>query len=255
MSAELFDLSGRVALVTGSYRGLGLAIARGLADAGATVVLNGRNADKLDRAVEQLRSEGIAAHGFAFDVRDADQIAAGVERIERDVGPIDVLVNNAGVNRRGPLTEIDPEAWDEVIATNLTGVFLTSRTVAGGMIARKRGKIINICSLMSEVGRASIGAYAASKGGAKMLTRAMAVEWAPHNIQVNGIGPGYFLTDMTRPLAADAEFDAWLRRRTPAGRWGEPEDLVGAAVFLSSRASDFVNGQILYVDGGLLATI
>ena len=166
-----------------------------------------------------------------------------------------MLVNNAGVNLRGPLAEIDPGAWDEVIATNLTGVFLTSRTVAEGMIARKRGKIINICSLMSEVGRASIGPYAASKGGVKMLTRAMAVEWAPHNIQVNGIGPGYFLTDMTRPLADDPKFDAWLRRRTPAGRWGRPEDLVGAAVFLSSRASDFVNGQILYVDGGLLAAI
>ena len=255
MSTELFDLSGRVALVTGSYRGLGLAIARGLAEAGAAVVLNGRNADKLDRAVAQLRSEGIAAHGFAFDVRDADQIAVGVKTIARDVGPIDVLVNNAGVNLRGPLAEIDPGAWDEVIATNLTGVFLTSRTVAEGMIARTRGKIINICSLMSEVGRASIGPYAASKGGVKMLTRAMAVEWAPHNIQVNGIGPGYFLTDMTRPLADDPKFDAWLRRRTPAGRWGRPEDLVGAAVFLSSRASDFVNGQILYVDGGLLAAI
>ena len=255
MPSDLFDLGGRVALVTGSARGLGLVLARGLGEAGARIVLNGRDEDRLAAAVAALKAAGLDAHVAAFDVTDAEAIDGGVTAIERDVGPIDILVNNAGIQRRGPLEALDEAAWREVIDTNLTGVFLVSRRVARGMIERQRGKIINIGSLMCEVGRETTGNYAAAKGGVKMLTRAMAVEWARHNIQANGIGPGYFLTDMTRPLAADPEFDAWIRRRTPARRWGDPAELVGAAVFLASRASDFVSGQMIYVDGGVLASL
>jgi len=255
VTSDLFTLGGRVALVTGSSRGLGLTLARGLGQAGARLVLNGRDGDRLAAAVAALRAEGLEAHAAAFDVTDAGAIDRAIADAERDVGPIDVLVNNAGIQRRGPLETLDESAWREVIDTNLTGVFLVSRRVARGMISRGRGKIINIGSIMCELGRETTGNYAAAKGGVKMLTRAMAVEWGPHNIQANGIGPGYFLTDMTRPLAADPEFDAWIRRRTPARRWGDPAELVGAAVFLASKASDFVNGQMIYVDGGILAAL
>jgi len=255
MGVDLFDLTGRVVVVTGSSGGLGRAMARGLAQAGATVCLNGRDEEKLAAAVEAFCEEGLAACGFAFDITDAGAVAAAAGRIEADVGPVDVLVNNAGIQRRGPLERIEPAVWQEVIDTNLTGAFLVARAVVGGMIERRRGKIINICSLMSEVGRTTIGPYVAAKGGLKMLTRSMAVEWAEHNIQVNGIGPGYFATEMNRPLIEDERFNAWICRRTPAGRWGRPEELVGAAVFLASAASDFVNGQILYVDGGILAAL
>ena len=255
MSSDLFDLTGRTALITGSSRGLGLVLARGLAQAGATVVLNGRHQAKLAEAVAALEADGLAASGCAFDVTDAASIDRGVGRIEAGVGPIDILVNNAGIQRRGPLESLDEADWREVMETNLTGPFLVSRRVVGGMIERERGKIINICSLMSELGRQTTGNYAASKGGLKMLTRAMAVEWARHNIQANGIGPGYFLTEMTRQLADDPQFNAWICRRTPAARWGHPTELVGAAVFLASAASDFVNGHVLYVDGGILAAL
>ncbi len=255
MSKDLFDLTGRTALITGSSRGLGLVLARGLAEAGATVVLNGRNQAKLAEAVAALETDGLAASGCAFDVTDAASIDRGVGRIEAGVGPIDILVNNAGIQRRGPLESLDEAAWREVMETNLAGPFLVSRRVVGGMIERERGKIINICSLMSELGRQTTGNYAASKGGLKMLTRAMAVEWARHNIQANGIGPGYFLTEMTRQLADDPQFNAWICGRTPAARWGHPTELVGAAVFLASAASDFVNGHVLYVDGGILAAL
>ena len=255
MSRDLFDLTNRIALVTGSSQGLGLTLARGLGQAGARIVLNGRNQEKLAKAVAAVEADGLAVSGCAFDVTDAASIDRGVGDIEDGVGPIDILVNNAGIQRRGTLESLDEAAWREVIDTNLTGVFLVSRRVVRGMIERQRGKIINICSLMSEIGRETTGNYAASKGGLKMLTRAMAVEWARHNIQANGIGPGYVLTEMTRQLADDPEFDAWIRRRTPAGRWGDPAELVGAAVFLASDASDFVNGQILYVDGGILAAL
>lgn len=255
MPSDLFDLGGRVALVTGSARGLGLVLARGLGEAGARIVLNGRDEARLAAAAALLKAAGIKAHAAAFDVTDSGAIDRGVTAVERDVGPIDVLVNNAGIQRRGPLETLDEAAWREVIDTNLTGVFLVSRRVARGMIERRRGKILNIGSLMCEVGRETTGNYAAAKGGVKMLTRAMAVEWARHNIQANGIGPGYFLTDMTRPLAADPEFDAWICRRTPARRWGDPAELVGAAVFLASKASDFVSGQMIYVDGGVLASL
>jgi gluconate 5-dehydrogenase len=255
MGTELFDLTGRVALVTGSSRGLGLVIARGLAEAGATVVLNGRDPQKVRQAAAALGAVGLRAHGSAFDVTDAAAIERELAAVERAVGPVGVLVNNAGIQRRGPLESLPESAWREVLDTNLTGAFLVAEGVARGMIARRSGKIINICSLMSEVGRPTTANYAAAKGGLRMLTRAMAVEWARHNVQANGIGPGYFLTEMTRPLAEDPQFDAWLRARTPAGRWGDPKELVGAAVFLASAASDFVNGQVLYVDGGLLAAI
>jgi len=255
MSSDLFDLTGRTALITGSSRGLGLVLARGLAQAGATVVLNGRHQAKLAEAVAALEADGLTASGCAFDVTDAASIDRGVGRIEAGAGPLDILVNNAGIQRRGPLESLDEADWREVMETNLTGPFLVSRRVVGGMIERERGKIINICSLMSELGRQTTGNYAASKGGLKMLTRAMAVEWARHNIQANGIGPGYFLTEMTRQLADDPQFNAWICGRTPAARWGHPTELVGAAVFLASAASDFVNGHVLYVDGGILAAL
>lgn len=255
MGSDLFDLTGRVALVTGAAQGIGLAIARGLARAGARVVLNGRTPDKLTRAAAALSAEGLAAETAPFDVRDAEQIARAVEGVEGAIGPIAILVNNAGIQRRSPLEACDDALWQEVLETNLTAAFRVSRRVAQGMIARRAGKIINICSLMSEAARPTVGPYTAAKGGLKMLTRAMAVEWGKHNLQTNGIGPGYITTEMNAPLLANPEFDAWVRSRTPAGRWGEPAELAGAAVFFASPASDFVNGQILYVDGGILAAL
>ncbi len=252
---SLFDLEGRIALVTGSTRGLGLVLARGLGRAGARVVLNGRNPEPLRAAVERLTAEGIRASGALFDVTDRDAVARQVSSLEDGLGPIDILVNNAGIQRRAPLVEMDEATWREVLDVNLTGVFLVSQQVVKKMLARRRGKIINICSLLSEVGRPTIAPYTASKGGVKLLTRAMAVEWARDNVQVNGIGPGYFATEMNTALMEDAEFDRWLKQRTPAGRWGDPEELVGAAVFLASQASSFITGQIIYVDGGVLASL
>jgi gluconate 5-dehydrogenase len=250
-----FDLDGRTALVTGSSRGLGLVLARGLAEAGATVVMNGRAADTLEAAVADLTGSGLDARAAAFDVTDAEAVEAAVARIEEEVGAIDILVNNAGMQARTPLQDFPLETWDTLLSTNLTSAFLVSRAVAGRMIGRERGKIINICSLQSEVSRPGIAPYAATKGALKMLTKGMCADWAPHGINVNAIGPGYFVTDLTRPLREDAEFDGWLRKRTPAGRWGEPEELVGTAVYLASSASDFVNGQVVYVDGGMLAVL
>ena len=255
MSEALFDLAGQVALITGSSRGLGLAMARGLAQAGARVALNGRDEQTLAAAVAKLRDEGFDAGGFAFDVCDTGRITAGVARIQDEFGAVEILVNNVGMHRRAPLEELSEEAWRDVVDVNLTSAFLVARQVVAAMIRRKSGKIINICSLMSEVGRTTTAPYAAAKGGLKMLTRAMTVEWARHNIQINGIGPGYFLTELTQKLAADPEFDAWVKQRTPAGRWGLPSDLVGAAVFFASPASNFVSGQVLYVDGGILASL
>jgi gluconate 5-dehydrogenase len=251
----LFDLTGRTALITGSSQGIGFALARGLAQAGAAVVLNGRDEVKLARAAEALSAEGARVGTAAFDVTNGAAVESAIERIETEFAPIDILVNNAGIIRRAPLVHTTEMQWREVLDTNLTSAFLLGRTVAPRMIERGSGKVINICSLMSEAGRPTTGNYAAAKGGLKMLTRAMAVEWAKHNLQINGIGPGYITTELTKPLAENAEFTRWLFARTPAGRWGRPEELVGAAVFLGSRASDFVNGQILYVDGGLLASL
>ena len=245
-----FDLSGRRALVTGAGGGLGFAIATGLARAGAHVVLNGRNRDKLDAAKASLESDGMTAHVAAFDVTDAPAVNDAIEDIERRIGPLDIVVNNAAMNRRQPLADVSDAHWRELMAANLDAPFFVARAVIPGMTARRRGKIVNICSLASEIGRPNIVPYAASKGGLQMLTRALAVELAPHNVQVNGIAPGFFKTDMNAPLIADAEFSAWVARRTPAGRWGDPPEIAGAAVFLASSAADYVTGHILFVDGG-----
>jgi gluconate 5-dehydrogenase len=250
-----FDLGGKTALVTGSSRGLGFTIARGLGEAGASLVLNGRDARNLEAAVSDLRGRGLRVEGRVFDVTDPDAVAAGVDEIERNVGTIDILVNNAGVHRRAPLVDMTPQQWREVIDTNLSSVFYVSQAVGRRMVAKGRGKIVVICSLMTELARPTVGNYSAAKGALRMLIRSMTAEWARHNVQINGIGPGYFRTDMTRTLYDDAAFNAWICSRTPAGRWGMPEDLVGAAVFLASDASNFVNGQIIYVDGGILATL
>lgn len=254
-TTPLFDLTGKTALVTGSGGGLGLVMARGLATHGAKVILHGRNAGKLDAAVKKLSGEGFNVHGCVFDVADPVAVKAGVREVTGKYGQIDVLVNNAGINLRHPLEEFPEDDWDKTMAINMKAPWLMAKAVITDMIRRKSGKIINICSMQSELGRPTITPYAASKGGLKMLTRGMAVEWAKHGIQVNGIGPGYFKTAMTRPLWEDPEFDAWLCNRTPADRWGSPEELVGALVFLASDASSYVNGQIIYVDGGLLASV
>lgn len=255
ISSKLFELTGKVALVTGATQGIGFAIARGLAQAGARVVINARNAEKLELAVATLAQEGLTISGCLFDLLNDAEIRERVAVLEQEVGGIDILVNNGGIQRRSPLEQFDEKMWREVLDTNITGLFLVTKQVVQGMIARKSGKIINICSVMSEVSRPNIGAYTASKGGVKQLTRSMAVEWAKHNIQSNGIGPGYILTEMNRPLIEDQKFNAWVCARTPAGRWANPAELVGTAVFLASRASDFVNGQIIYVDGGMLAAL
>ncbi|MEJ2257189.1 MAG: gluconate 5-dehydrogenase [Woeseiaceae bacterium] len=254
---KLFDLTGKVALVTGATHGLGMAMATGLGEAGATLVVNGHSSqEKLDEALEAYRAHGLTAHGYLFDVTGEAAVEAAVDEIESDVGPIDILVNNAGIIKRIPLLDMSLEDWEAVIRTDLTGVFVMTKPVVRRMIDRGAGKVINICSMMSELGRTSVGAYAAAKGGLKMLTRNMATEWAKHNIQVNGIGPGYFATSQTAPIRVDGHpFNDFIVSRTPAGRWGDPEDLQGTAVFLASEASDFVNGQVVYVDGGILATI
>ncbi len=255
MTEDLFDLTGKIALVTGSSQGLGHTIARGLGEAGATLILNGRNAERLNAAVTALSRDGLKVTGALFDVADPAQVRERVPALEREVGPIHILVNNAGIQRRAPLETVDEAVWQEVLNTNLTAVFLVSKAVVQGMIARKAGKIINICSLMSEMARPTVGPYMAAKGGVKTLTKSMAVEWGKHNIQVNGLGPGYFVTPMNRPLVENPQFDSWIKGRTPAGRWGQPEELIGTAVFLASSASDFVTGQIIYVDGGILAAL
>ena len=249
-----FDLSGRIAVVTGGGSGLGLAIARGLARAGARVVINGRNRGKLDAAVAEMAGEGLAASVNAFDVTDEAAVRNGMADIERSVGPVDILVNNAAVNNRKPFDEYTLAEWRALQDANFDGPFLVSRAVVPGMKARRRGKIINICSLASDIGRPNIVAYAASKGGLKMMTRALAVELAPHNVQVNGIAPGFFKTEMNTALINNAEFSAWVEKRTPAGRWGAPPEIAGAAVFLASGAADYVTGHLLYVDGGFTAS-
>ena len=246
-----FDLTGKIALVTGAYRGLGFAIATGLARAGATVVLNGRKAAELNEAAETLQKQGLAAHASVFDVTDRAAARAAVAAIQSAHGAVDILFNNAGIQRRGSLVDFAQEDWDAVIATNLTAPFIVTQTVLPGMIAKKRGKIVHIASLTSELARPGIVPYTAAKGGVRQLTRGMAVELAPHNIQVNAIAPGYFATEMNRALLDNAEFTAWVNKRTPAGRWGNPAEIGGLAVFLASSASDYVTGQMMFIDGGM----
>lgn len=255
MSSLLFSLQGRRALVTGGTQGIGAALSKGLAAAGAELVVNARNPEKLGTFVESLRSSGITAHGALFDITDPAAINEAVTYIEETIGPIDILVNNAGIIRRAPAEHLSMEDWQEVLLTDLTAPFLLSKYVGSHMIRRRQGKIINICSLMSELGRDTVAAYAAAKGGLKMLTRNLATEWAPYNIQINGIGPGYIATPINTSYRETGNpLNDYIISRTPAGRWGTPEDLVGAAVFFASNASDFVNGQIIYVDGGLVTS-
>ncbi|HTH77677.1 MAG TPA: glucose 1-dehydrogenase [Ramlibacter sp.] len=254
-SLKQFDLAGRTALVTGSSAGIGFAIAAGLAGAGARIVLNGRDVSRLEAAAARLRDAGAHVSTAAFDVKNAADVDAAIEKIESDFGPIDILVNNAGMQRRAPLHEFDHAAWRELMATNVDSVFIVGQAVARRMIARKSGSIINICSVQSELGRPGIAPYTASKGAVKMLTKGMAIDWGPHGLRVNGIGPGYFRTELNQALVDNPEFSAWLVNRTPSRRWGNVEDLTGAAIFLASDASRFVNGHILYVDGGVTATL
>jgi gluconate 5-dehydrogenase len=251
MSDQPFDLTGRVALITGAYRGLGFAIARGLARAGATVVLNGRKSDAIATAAKTLGAEGLKADHAAFDVVQHEAVRKGVDAVIAKHGQVDILVNNAGIQRRGPMVDFAQKDWDDVIATNLTAPFVVSQAVLPGMIARRNGKIIHIASLMSELARPSVVPYTAAKGGVRQLTRGMAVELAPHNIQDNAIAPGYFSTEMNRALIDNAEFNAWVCKRTPAGRWGEPHEIAGLALFLASSAADYMTGQVVIMDVGM----
>jgi len=247
----LEDMAGKVALITGPGRGLGYQFARALAKHGCRVVLNGRNESAIQEAARGLQEEGLEATPMAFDITDEKAVDQAVSEVRNSVGVVDVLINNAGIQIRKPLEEFPVDDWHAILNTNLTGAFLVARAVVKDMIRKRAGKIVNVCSLQSDLGRRTIAPYAASKGGLRMLTRAMAVEWAAHNIQANGLAPGYFRTEMTEPLAQDEQFDAWLKQRTPAARWGDLQELVGPLLFLCSSASSFMNGQILYVDGGL----
>lgn len=256
MSISLFDLTGKRALVTGATHGLGMSIATGLAKAGAQIVINDIASDKLESSIKEYAANGIKAHGYLFDVTDDAAVKLHIDKIEKEVGPIDILVNNAGIIKRIPAVDMEVADFEQVIKIDLIGPFIMSKYVARKMIERKAGKIINMCSMMSELGRDTVSAYASAKGGLKMLTKNLATEWAKFNIQVNGIGPGYFATAQTAPIRVGGHpFNEFIISRTPASRWGDPEDLQGAAIFLASKASDFVNGHVLYVDGGILATI
>jgi gluconate 5-dehydrogenase len=256
VSHPLFNLSGRTALVTGSSRGLGLAIAEGLAQAGAKLVLNGVDAERLAATAQALRAKGFSIEQAAFDVTDEAAVNSAFKRLDEAGVEVDILVNNAGIQLRKPIVDLSLAEWDKVLRTNLSSAFLVGREAARRMIARGRGgKVINIGSLTSEAARATVAPYTAAKGGIKMLTRAMAAEWAEHGIQANAIGPGYMATEMNQALLANPAFDAWVKGRTPARRWGQPGELAGTAVYLASAASDYVNGQIIYVDGGMLAVL
>ncbi|SFW25115.1 gluconate 5-dehydrogenase [Sinomicrobium oceani] len=253
---DLFSLKNKRAVITGGTHGLGMAMAEGLGRAGAELVITSTTPSKLEEALKHYRSEGYQASGYIFDVTDEKAAVLNVNKIEKEVGPIDILVNNAGIIKRELALDMEVDDFRRVIDVDLVGPFIMSKLVAKGMVERKGGKIINICSMMSELGRNNVSAYAAAKGGLKMLTRNLATEWARYNIQVNGIGPGYFATSQTAPIRVDGNpFNEFIINRTPTGRWGNPEDLAGTVVFLASGASDFVNGQIVYVDGGILATI
>jgi gluconate 5-dehydrogenase len=253
---QLFDLKGKRALITGATHGLGMAMAKALGHAGATVLINGHTPEKMEKALRDYQDSGVKAKGYLFDVTQEDSVKKAIDTIEKEAGSIDILVNNAGIIMRTPILEMSVEDFRKVIDIDLTGPFIMSKHVGKYMVERKAGKIINICSMMSELGRNSVTAYAAAKGGLKMLTKNMATEWGKFNVQVNGIGPGYFATEQTAPIrTAGHPFNDFIISRTPAGRWGDPDDLAGTTIFLASKASDFVNGQIIYVDGGILATI
>jgi gluconate 5-dehydrogenase len=256
MSINLFDLTGKRALITGGVHGLGMAMAKGLGHAGAELIVNNYSEDMLDEARAEYEAEGLKVHTYVFDVTDDKAVEEHIDLIEKEVGPIDILINNAGIIKRVPMEDMETEDFRAVVDVDLVGPFIVSKYVGRKMIKRRSGKIININSMMSELGRNTVSAYASAKGGLKMLTKNMATEWAKYNIQTNGIGPGYFATSQTAPIRIDGHpFNDFIISRTPAGRWGDPEDLAGTAVFLASKASDFVNGQIIYVDGGILATI
>ena len=255
MSTTLFSLQGRTALVTGSARGLGFAIAEGLSAAGARVVINGTTAQGVAKAVAALDAKGYAAIAAPFDVTDEAAIASAFARFDAEGLAIDILVNNAGIQLRKPMVELSTPEWQKVLDVNLTSAFVIGREAAKRMIPRGRGKVINIGSLTSALARATVAPYTVAKGGIKMLTQAMAAEWAMHGIQANAIGPGYMITEMNQALIDNPTFDAWVKARTPSKRWGRPEELIGAAVFLASDASDYVNGQIIYVDGGMMAVL
>ena len=255
MTARHFNLSDRLCLITGSSQGIGLALARGLAEYGARVVLNGRDADKLAKAAGELRVEGYNVEVAPFDVTKPDEVAAGVEKVERGLGPVDILINNAGMQFRAPLEDYPADRWEQLLATNVSSVFYTSQAVARNMIARGRGKIVNIASVQAELARPGIAPYTATKGAVRNLTRGMCTDWAKYGLQINAIAPGYFKTPLNQALVDSTEFSSWLEKRTPAGRWGDVEELVGAAVFLCSDASSFVNGHTLYVDGGITVSL
>ncbi|WP_353471413.1 SDR family oxidoreductase [Salipiger sp. H15] len=252
---SLFDLTGRTALVTGSTMGIGFALARGLAQAGAKVLLNGRDPQRLEEAVEALKAEGHQAEALGFDVTDHASVRAAVDGYEAGHGPIDILINNAGMQHRGPLEEFDPEAFDRLMRTNVYSAFYVGQACARHMIGRGQGRIVNIASVQSALARPGIAPYTASKGAITNLTKGMATDWAKHGLNCNAIAPGYFKTPLNAALVADPEFSAWLEKRTPAGRWGDVEELVGACVFLCAPASSFVNGHTLFVDGGITASL
>lgn len=255
MSTQLFNLAGKTALITGSSRGLGYSIAEGLGAAGARLVLNGVDEARLTASAATLRGKGYVVDAHAFDVCDEASVVAAFERLDAAGVAVDILVNNAGVQYRKPMIELSTADWRRVIETNLTSAFVVGREAAKRMIPRGRGKVINIGSLTSELARATVAPYTVAKGGIKMLTRAMTAEWGAHNIQSNAIGPGYMLTDMNQALIDNPDFDAWVKGRTPAGRWGKPDELVGTAIFLASDASNYVSGQIIYVDGGMISVL
>ena len=252
---NLFDINGRIVLVTGSSRGIGFSIAKGYAENGARVIINGTTGNSISEPVSKLKSEGFNVHGFAFDVTNQQEVIKCIDQIEKTIGSIDVLVNNAGIHRRSPLEEMTVEDWNRVIEVDLNSVFVVSQVVAKYMIKRRKGRIINITSLNSEAARPTIANYCAAKGGLKMLTKSMATEWGKYNILTNAIGPGYFLTDLTKPLSDDKTFDSWVKSEVPLQRWGNTDELIGAAIFLASDASSYVNGHTLYVDGGWQACL
>jgi gluconate 5-dehydrogenase len=255
MTHALFDLNGKTALITGSSQGIGFALAKGLSQSGAAIVLNGRDTSKLSKAAEELKAAGATVYELAFDATDHEAVKAAVDQFEKEQGAIDILVNNAGMQHRTPLEDFPADMFEKLLSTNIASVFSVGQAVARHMIKRKAGKIINIASVQTALARPGIAPYTATKGAVGNLTKGMATDWAKYGLQCNAIAPGYFDTPLNSALVADPEFSAWLEKRTPAGRWGNVEELVGACVFLSSAGSSFVNGHTLYVDGGITASL